>query len=478
MLNNVLNNRHVGGFYLLLWDEKRPNLFNESDHILIMREVPMKGFCLVFIVAAFCTIHAAGQEGWTNQPSTFSSGLRAVYAIDALNVWASGLDGLLIHSMDGGATWDSIPNGASRYLTALEFINADTGFVAGRDSETGTPWLNHLFQRTTDGGQNWEFVNLPGGQLNTIFDMEFVEGPPGEPMRGFCVGGLANVWVSNDYGETWDRASGDCGEGNFNSCYFADSITGWFVGTPSNVKPYTIMFTADGCKSFVEQTDPNEIKLNGVSFGSYEKGIAVGNAGIVMHTSDGGTTWETCTDEDVTGGSKLWSSVHLTESGKAWAVGNSGRIVYSEDWGHSWESQISGVTENLSELYFLNDSVGWIVGGFLGSVILHTNSGGKTATGIGNLMDNNVKAFSLDQNYPNPFSSSTQIKYKLPTSSHVYLTVYDVSGRKIQTLVNESQAAGEYAVDWDASYFSEGLYFYELKVDRRSSKMKKMMLER
>jgi photosystem II stability/assembly factor-like uncharacterized protein len=238
------------------------------------------------------------------------------------------------------------------------------------------------------------------------------------------------------------------------------------------------MFTADGCKSFVEQTDPNEIKLNGVCFGSYEKGIAVGNSGIVMHTSDGGTSWETCTDEDVTGGSKLWSSVHLTESGKAWAVGNSGRIVYSEDWGHTWEPQTSGVTENLSEVHFINDSIGWIVGGFAGSVILHTNSGGKTASGIDNFKDNTAKAFSLDQNYPNPFKTSTQIRYKLNISGHTSLIIYDVSGRKIQTLVNEPQAAGEYSIDWDAGHVSTGLYFYELKVGHSSSQVRKMMLER
>jgi len=437
----------------------------------------MKQFYLILLVLALCTIKSSGQEGWITQTTPYSSGLRAVFAIDSLNIWAAGSDGLIIHSMDGGKSWDSIPNGASRYLPSIEFINADTGFVAGRDSETGTPSLNHLLQRTRDGGLNWEFINLPGGQLNTIFDLDFVEGPPGEPMRGFCVGGLANVWVSNDYGETWDRASGNCGEGNFNSCFFTDSVTGWFVGTPSNVKPYTIMFTGDGCKSFVEQTDPNEIKLNGVCFGSDVKGIAVGNAGIVMYTSDGGTSWETCTDEDVTGGSKLWSSVFLTETGKAWAVGSSGRIVYSNDWGHTWESQESGVTDLLSEVYFLNDSVGWIVGGFSGNVILYTKNGGVTDSGTGGISLAESRNYRLEQNYPNPFTTTTQITYKLNSSRHVCLTIYDISGRKIQTLVNELRQLGEHSVVWDASHFSSGLYFYELKVDYGTKEVKKMMLE-
>ncbi|MEN8158021.1 MAG: YCF48-related protein [Bacteroidota bacterium] len=439
----------------------------------------MKQNHFILILFTFFSVNVFGQEGWTKQTTAYSPKLHAVYAIDALNVWASGSDGLIIHSMDGGETWDSIPNGASRYLTAIEFINADTGFVAGRDSETGTPNLNHLLQRTRDGGLNWEFIHLVGGQLNTVFDMDFVEGPPGEPMRGFCVGGLANVWISNDYGDTWDRVSGDCGEGNFNSCFFADSITGWFVGTPSNIKPYTIMFTDDGCKSFVEQPDPNEIKLNGVSFGSELKGIAVGLEGIVMYTSDGGTSWETCTDEDVTGGSKAWSSVHLTETGKAWAVGHYGLIVYSNDWGHTWEPQTSGVTDKLSEVYFINDSVGWIVGGLTSNVILHTkNGGGGSSTGIEDFIDEAGTTYSLEQNCPNPFSSSTQINYTLGCAGHISLTVYDISGRKIQTLVNEYQASGKHTVDWDAGQLSNGLYFCELKVEQSPVDVKKMMLER
>jgi photosystem II stability/assembly factor-like uncharacterized protein len=440
----------------------------------------MKQHYFILILITFFSVNLIAQEGWTKQTNSFSSSLRAVYAIDALDVWASGTDGLMIHSMDGGVTWDSIPNGASKYLTAIEFINADTGFVAGRDSETGTPQLNHLLQRTTDGGLNWEFINLPGGQQNTVFDLDFVEGPLGESMRGFCVGGLANVWISNDYGETWDRASGNCGEGNFNSCFFTDSITGWFVGTPSNVKPYTIMFTDDGGESFVEQTDPNEIKLNGVCFGSDSKGIAVGNDGIVMYTSDGGATWETCTDEDVAVLGMTWMSVFLTETGTAWAVGKNGRIAYSNDWGHTWEPQTSGVTDLLSEVYFINDTVGWIVGGIAGNVILHTKNGGVGGypTGINDIIHEDGTINRLMQNYPNPFSTSTQISYSLGDAGHIRLIVYDISGRKIQTLVDENQTVGKYGVDWDASQLSNGVYFYELNVDQVPVDVKKMMLER
>lgn len=435
----------------------------------------MKQVYSILIMLAFCCVHAGAQEGWTKQIAPFTGGLSGVYALDSLSVWAVGQNGLIIHTSDGGSTWDSISNGATKSIYTVEFLNADTGFVAGRDNGS-TPWTNGLLQRTVDGGQSWEFVDLPGGNQNSVMDIDFVEGPPGEPMRGVCVGGLAHVWTSYNYGESWEAASGDCGEGNFNSCFFNDSITGWFVGTPSNVKPYTIMFTNDACQSFVEQTDPLEIKLNGVSFGTNLKGVAVGNAGTVLYTSDGGANWVQSSDEDILG--TTWFSVVLSETGLAWAAGNDGRIAYSEDWGQTWTAQVSGVSDPLWEVYFINDNEGWIVGGFSENVILHTKNGGVSSTGLKDYEGDDGGTFGLEQNYPNPFSSSTQISYRLTCTCHITLSVFDLSGRKIQTLVNEFQSGGRHVLSYDADHLNPGLYFYQLKIDKKLVAVKKMILER
>jgi photosystem II stability/assembly factor-like uncharacterized protein len=436
----------------------------------------MKQFYTILILTALFSINASGQDGWIEQNSPSSISLSAVYAIDSLNVWAAGQEGLIIHTKDGGVTWDSIPSGTERSLYTVEFINADTGFVGGREDESSPPLENYLIQRTTDGGLNWEFQHLPAGGQMMIMDIDFIEGPPGEPMRGFSTGGLSHTWRTEDFGETWDHARGDCGEGNFNSCFFVDSITGWFVGTPSNVIPYTIMHTSDGTESFVEQTSPVDIKLNGVCFGTDLKGVAVGNANTKIYTSDGGVTWEQCPDDDFR--NITWFSVFLTETGKAWAVGSSGSIAYSIDWGHTWEAQVSGVSDPLWEVHFINETEGWIVGGLSSSVILHTINGGITTTGISDFRDNHTKSYMLEQNYPNPFKSSTQIRYHLNRSNNITLTVYDLSGRKIQTLVDEFQTVGEYSVDWDAAHFCDGLYFYELKVDNDPVEVRKMVLAR
>jgi subtilisin-like proprotein convertase family protein len=92
-------------------------------------------------------------------------------------------------------------------------------------------------------------------------------------------------------------------------------------------------------------------------------------------------------------------------------------------------------------------------------------NGTRTTLGIRSAMI--PVQFALDQNYPNPFNPSTDIRYQVSEVSDVRLEVFDVLGRKVSTLVNERQPAGNYAVNFKASGLSSGVYYYRL--DARSS---------
>ncbi len=83
--------------------------------------------------------------------------------------------------------------------------------------------------------------------------------------------------------------------------------------------------------------------------------------------------------------------------------------------------------------------------------------------------------FSLKQNYPNPFNPKTKIKYAIAKNGFVSLKVFDVLGREIKTLVNESQNVGTYEIDFDANNLNSGIYFYKLTTNN-FSEMKKMIL--
>jgi hypothetical protein len=85
--------------------------------------------------------------------------------------------------------------------------------------------------------------------------------------------------------------------------------------------------------------------------------------------------------------------------------------------------------------------------------------------------------YSLSQNYPNPFNPVTMIKYQLPRTSNVTLSIYNTLGQKIQTLFTGSQAAGSYQVQWDASGISSGIYYYRIEAGKFQD-VKKMILLR
>jgi hypothetical protein len=72
------------------------------------------------------------------------------------------------------------------------------------------------------------------------------------------------------------------------------------------------------------------------------------------------------------------------------------------------------------------------------------------------------KEYDLNQNFPNPFNPVTKINFALPKQSFVTLKIYDITGREIQTLVNEMKQSGYYTIDFNGSSLSSGVYFYKI----------------
>lgn len=119
-----------------------------------------------------------------------------------------------------------------------------------------------------------------------------------------------------------------------------------------------------------------------------------------------------------------------------------------------FKTPAKGVTEISAQM--LNDEHTWaITVGRFGDKL--TGSGSN-----GNIVPSKSE---LGQNYPNPFNPVTNIQYKISKPGLVRLTVYDIQGRVVQSLVNNQQSAGTYEISFDASKFSSGAYFYTLATD-------------
>ncbi len=114
-----------------------------------------------------------------------------------------------------------------------------------------------------------------------------------------------------------------------------------------------------------------------------------------------------------------------------------------------------------------NGANSYVTGGCTGSFV-----------GIGN-SSTELRDFRLDQNYPNPFNPTTNISYNIPVSGLVKITLYDVLGSEVATILNENKTAGYYSAVFDGKNLASGAYYYKITFtsdNNTFSQTKKMML--
>ncbi len=103
---------------------------------------------------------------------------------------------------------------------------------------------------------------------------------------------------------------------------------------------------------------------------------------------------------------------------------------------------------------------------------------GKITLGVKNITENTIpNNYSLAQNYPNPFNPSTTINFTIPSNSSVELSVYNILGQKVATLVNKELSAGSYEYNFDASQLSSGIYVYSIRANNFNATRKMMLLK-
>ena len=111
---------------------------------------------------------------------------------------------------------------------------------------------------------------------------------------------------------------------------------------------------------------------------------------------------------------------------------------------------------------------------FIDSTMCSSVTGIKNIPGI-------AEKFRLQQNYPNPFNPTTEITYDLPATTQVELTIFNLLGQKIRTIVNEIQAAGSYRLSWNArdengKQVPSGVYIYLLKTGEFKQSRRMLLL--
>lgn len=171
-----------------------------------------------------------------------------------------------------------------------------------------------------------------------------------------------------------------------------------------------------------------------------------------------------------------WVSALIEEGNYIWAGTNGGLVKINKTSGETtfYNRANSGLPSNRVYSIAIDGSGNkWIGTGGGGFAVY--NEGGVVSIEPGKEMI--VEAFILHQNYPNPFNPITTISYVLSKESDITLTIYDITGRLVETLVNEKQQPGYYSVQWDASQYSSGVYIYRIQADGFSAVKKCLLIK-
>ncbi len=137
-------------------------------------------------------------------------------------------------------------------------------------------------------------------------------------------------------------------------------------------------------------------------------------------------------------------------------------------------TQYAGASTQLKLRFRLTSDAGVVGDGWYVDDVKLTNYCAGIPVGIG--QNNGIPLqYGLDQNYPNPFNPSTYIKFQLPEGGNVKITVFDILGKEVASLINEKMEAGYHNVEFNASDLASGLYIYKMESGNFTD-VKKMML--
>jgi len=221
---------------------------------------------------------------------------------------------------------------------------------------------------TRDGGKTWSLQK--SGEKLHLYDVSFCD-----DTNGWAVGESGFILHTTNGGTTWSPQQSGV-TGNLRGIQCLDASTAWAAGQEG-----ALLKTVDGGKTWILQQKAQDMlkQLNRkflpsffcVRFSDARNGYAVGHPGIILHTADGGETWQ----QQSSGTSVVLYKVAILDHNTAWISGGGGVILHTTNGGAAWVMQKSGVNFMLNSIAFAGAIKGFAVGH---KCILHTEDGGGT----------------------------------------------------------------------------------------------------
>lgn len=381
---------------------------------------------LIFLISVF---HLFSQGQWEVVQTPVSENFTAVWVVDETKIIIVSDQGTLIGTDDGGATWyDTWFAGAG--LTSIWFSDANNGAILSSGSIV-------KIYKTNDGGENWQDYTvdtLDAG--NAVFFTN--------QNNGYVAGsydGKNNIRISIDGGQSWGSVFMPYIMGSvFNDIYFRNEVDGNIVGTDG-----TFYSTADGGEIWAMNISFPAVDLNAIYNFGEQFGVVVGDGGTSFFTIN---DWYQHTEINSPVSENLNAVSGAPGSNKIWAVGDEGTILYLDNYLLGWSVQNSGTTENLNDVFILNENFGVAVGDN-GTVLFMSNP---------NFVDDLKTDVALSV-FPNPVSNKSVIRYNVTSKGNISLNIYDLLGNEVIHLFDGEKPAGRYKIAFNSSGLQNGIYF-------------------
>lgn len=343
-------------------------------------------------------------------------------------------------SNDKGITWRVIKQGWSRCTKQDSKGNLYVAYGSG-------------LIRSTNYGETWE-------NLNVVEEPFFINAMDiSEDCNTICVGySSGDVYVSTDSGQTFNKIM-------FRNYSFVEAI--------KILKNNDILLQRELLYRITRQGDVFDFTKDSTYFALafvqdkegyiFMSSFHSGQFGISK--SKDGKAWTLITSNKI-GAPQFFK---LDSLNNLYAVFNDGMVMKTRNKGESWIYLSSNIiSANLWS--FDMDKEGNAYAGTQDMGLYYNKF--NIELDLSDIVD-----YKLENNYPNPFNSTTNLRIEVPFNSEVNLSIYDILGRKIETIIDESKDQGIYTIIWDASKYSSGVYFAVMKATNHTLVNKMILLK-
>jgi hypothetical protein len=342
--------------------------------------------------------------------------------------------------------WTGTTNASSKTQVSL---------VDGRNTTDG--WMKFDISAIPDSA-NVTSVTFHGYVNSTIWPWWSITPMPIDPVTATAADvfsaiqtgeddGIAYLYSDESSGYTTGQKTYPLVEGNIISDFNAALSSGWFaIGISSRDNNTSYYITFDGWN----EANPPYLEV------MYEYLIPVELTSFTANVSNNSVNlkWNTATELNNSG-----FEVQRKSSNSEWS-----NIGFVAGFGTTTESKVYSFTDDKAA-----------VGNFTYRLKQVDFDGSYEYSNEINVDVTGPAQYSLDQNYPNPFNPSTLIKYSVAQDGFVNVSIFNLLGEKVATLVNSNMKAGSYELNFNASQLSSGVYFYSIEAGDFKA-VRKMML--